>query len=327
MTGADEKIIREALDVLSSREIGWLEALEDDETFVIPPARLASADDKARAHGRIDRLLKSGAGVSTPKGQVTQRPSRCQWCEENPGADAKGVTNIRAHHFLSYGSKQNDSCVLFVCRSCHGFFESGKFTTRMILERFGTSWLPQDIAASPQSTACDSGAPASSRARDEQNGIEGKGIEEPPTPCAPCGAVVEIPSRHAPLKSRKNHRSLEEIRRDLGIRLPWFEALCSVHPAGKDGVKAGAEAFERKVCADETGHALAQEMYRGAKAYADRCQRDPTVKIKWMQGWINDERWRDENRIRDPPSLSQRCFTSDVAEVFGKRMLEDGKPW
>lgn len=99
-----------------------------------------------------------------------------------------------------------------------------------------------------------------------------------------------------PAKRRrsKSGRTLDDVRRELGVRLPWFEALYSVHPAGKSGVKPAAEAFAAKVTPDEAGHALAQEMYRGAKAYAARCAADPTMQVKWMQGWINDERWRDE---------------------------------
>ncbi len=129
-----------------------------------------------------------------------------------------------------------------------------------------------------------------------------KGIREENTPPTPSeeGEASALPK---PRSSRKRKsRTLDEVRKDLGIRLPWFEALCSVHPAGKDGVKPAAEAFERKVTPDESGHQLAQEMYRGARAYADRCKADPTIKVKWMQGWINDERWRDENRIPEPPT-------------------------
>jgi hypothetical protein len=112
------------------------------------------------------------------------------------------------------------------------------------------------------------------------------------------GALALVPTK--PKRPPKAGRTIEQVRADLGIRLPWFEALCSVHPAGKDGVKAGMEAFERKVSADEAGHQLAREMYRGAAAYAAKCAADPTVKIKWLQGWINDERWTDENRAREP---------------------------
>jgi hypothetical protein len=34
-------------------------------------------------------------------------------------------------------------------------------------------------------------------------------------------------------------------------------------------------------------------MYRGAKTYAEQCRQDSTIRVKWLQGWINGERWRD----------------------------------
>jgi hypothetical protein len=116
----------------------------------------------------------------------------------------------------------------------------------------------------------------------------------------PQTGVLAIVPDPKPQRPKKAGRTIDQVRADLGIRLPWFEALCSVHPAGKDGVKAGMEAFERKVSADEAGHQLAREMYRGATAYAAKCAADPTIKVKWLQGWINDERWTDENRAREP---------------------------
>ena len=111
---------------------------------------------------------------------------------------------------------------------------------------------------------------------------------------------------------RKAHRTLEEVRKDLGIREPWFAAICSVHPVGKKGVKEGAEAFERKVTPDAAGHALAQEIYRGAKEYAALCNADSAIKPKWMQGWINEERWRDDNSLPSTPKTKSQMRAEEI---------------
>ena len=151
MTGSDPKIMREALQVLCEPEVEWLIGASNSASSD-PPSWSAEPEAKRRAHQRMDRALKSASGVITPEGRMTSRPVTCQWCAKNPGTDAHGVTNIRAHHYLPYGHGANDITVLFVCRSCHGLFETGKYTTAMIVDR----WTPQVTTHDP---AGDCGSP------------------------------------------------------------------------------------------------------------------------------------------------------------------------
>jgi hypothetical protein len=141
------------------------------------------------------------------------------------------------------------------------------------------------------------------------------------------GALAIVPTKSR--RPRKAGRTIEQVRKDLGERLPWFEAICSVHPAGKDGVKAGMEAFERRVTADEAGHQLAQEMYRGAVAYAAKCAADPTIRVKWLQGWINDERWTDENaKARaSPVPVRSRDLVANVSREIQEALAKGEQPW
>ena len=189
ITRSEEKLIQRAIEFLTRSEIGWIETIAISEIVLnTPPARLSPAETKQRAHGRLDRALRSGSGVNTPLGHVTERPVTCQWCALSPGSDAKGVTNIRGHHFLPYGSPDFDRTVIFLCRSCHSLFESGKYTTSMICEQYsdwsrdylGYTIQPHGTAGDPQVTAGDPQGPAVlTRARGtEWKGMEWKGTEE-----------------------------------------------------------------------------------------------------------------------------------------------------
>jgi uncharacterized protein YdaU (DUF1376 family) len=101
-------------------------------------------------------------------------------------------------------------------------------------------------------------------------------------------------------KQRKKQRTMDEIRKALGPeRLPWWENWWRVYPC-HEGTKAAMEAFERTFH-DREKALLA---YRGAQAYADRVGAEPQTILKWGQGWINEERWLDENRIRVQPRRS-----------------------
>lgn len=126
-------------------------------------------------------------------------------------------------------------------------------------------------------------------------------VEAVPFRCPHCHHIIDgVYDTPAPHPGRRfRPRMMAQVRQDLGIRLPWFEKIAEVHPAGKMGVKSAMEAFERIVPADRAGLELAREMYRGAVRYAKQCAADPTIKVKWMQGWLLTERWRD-GAIRQP---------------------------
>jgi hypothetical protein len=113
-------------------------------------------------------------------------------------------------------------------------------------------------------------------------------IEIPPKPPAPNGAGTH--KSHHPKKAGK--RTTEEIRKALGSRLPWWEEFWKVYPC-HEGMNPAMDAFERRV----HDHDIAARLYKAAKRYQAKCLADPTIKMKYAQGWINDERWTDE----DPP--------------------------
>ena len=147
------------------------------------------------------------------------------------------------------------------------------------------------------------------RSNERSNG-EGTGVEpastptptttkeEPPKPPAPVGANT---NGHHP--KRKAHRTTEEVRKALGERTVWFDELWKVGP-WTDGKLAGMDTYERRV----DNHDLAVELYRGAKRYRAKCDADPTIKIKFLQGWINEERWIDENVIPNRPTREGNLY-------------------
>jgi uncharacterized short protein YbdD (DUF466 family) len=93
--------------------------------------------------------------------------------------------------------------------------------------------------------------------------------------------------------SRSGHRSTEEIEAALGPeRLKWWREFWAVYPLDA-GMNPAMDAFERKVHDRE----LALELYHGAKRYRAYIEQKkltrPDTSVKYAQGWINEERWRD----------------------------------
>jgi len=168
-------------------------------------------------------------------------------------------------------------------------------------------------------------APANNPAKHEQNptvpdsdsvSVSTK-EEEPPKPPAPTALVVVSSNGNgAHLKRRGVRRTTEEIRKALGEeRGKWWDAFWQVFPC-RDGMNAGMDAFERRVETRE----LAVEVFRGAQRYAKQYAADPTMKLKYPQGWINGERWKDENRI--PPKMANGKVSqdelADMIEAFAR---------
>jgi len=141
--------------------------------------------------------------------------------------------------------------------------------------------------------------------------------EEPPKPPAPTALVLTSPSSNG--HARKNgHRTTEQIRKALGEeRGKWWDAFWDVFP-GRDGKQAGMDTFERKVHT----HELAVKVFKGAKRYSKQCAADSTIKIKFAQGWLNDERYEDENRMPELiPRKNGRATIDELAdsiEAFGR---------
>lgn len=119
------------------------------------------------------------------------------------------------------------------------------------------------------------------------------GREEPPvvpqsqnSENAPNGAFTETPT------GKKKTVGIAELRSSLGERLAWWTEFWKIYPC-KDGEKPAIQVYSRVV----TTYELAVEVYKGAKRYAARITADPTAKVKYAQGWLNDERWRDEGPV------------------------------
>jgi hypothetical protein len=89
----------------------------------------------------------------------------------------------------------------------------------------------------------------------------------------------------------QRHRSIAQIEEVLGERMVWWDGFWSVFPC-HEGKRACMDVFEVLV----RSRSLAVEIYRGAKKYAAYVEANPDTKMKWGQGWLNEERWTDENR-------------------------------
>ena len=135
----------------------------------------------------------------------------------------------------------------------------------------------------------------SQQIRVEEKRVDEKREETPPNPLAPDGAfdrsaMVRSANGHRPNKRRG--RTTSDIEKALGDeRLKWWKACWAIYPC-RDGMNPAMDTFERKV----HDHDLAATIYKGIERYAAKCKSDPTIKIKYFQGWLNDERWTDESR-------------------------------
>jgi hypothetical protein len=80
------------------------------------------------------------------------------------------------------------------------------------------------------------------------------------------------------------------------------------------------DAYELRVKERE----MALEVHSGAKKYAAKIAADPTIKVKFLQGWINDERWKDENRI---PMARAPSKTDAVKALVQANLERTGRPF
>lgn len=112
---------------------------------------------------------------------------------------------------------------------------------------------------------------------------------------------------------RKGKRTTEQVRSALGPeRCLWFDSLWEVG-VWKDGKLPGMDTYERGVHTVD----LAREIHRGAVKYAAKCVSDPTIKVKFLQGWLTDERWTDENAIAVP-----KLSVEERAKLEHRQMME-----
>ncbi len=186
------------------------------------------------------------------------------------------------------------------------------------LEEFESNQTVRDMLAESATTSAESAiTSADCGATGNYRELQGREENNPQTP-APNGADSRT------RRPRKGDRTTEQIKAALGPeRLVWWENFWRVYPC-HDGINKGMDAFEARV----KDHDLAVLVWKGAKAYAAKCAADPTIKIKFAQGWINSERWTDENIPMAPQNGNKKKdFVADVTEVMERNMREKGRPF
>lgn len=120
---------------------------------------------------------------------------------------------------------------------------------------------------------------------------------------------------NVPTRRRKSNRSTSEIKRDLGPeRLSWWEGFWKEYPC-HEGMNAAMAAFEVKINDRDT----AASAWKAARAYSAKFSADPEMKLKYGQGWINEERWLDE--IRPPANGTHGVSGSDPRNLDGYQEL------
>ena len=129
-----------------------------------------------------------------------------------------------------------------------------------------------------------------------------------------------------PAKAARRKRTTEELRQALGEdRLKWWTAFWRVYPC-HEGMKPAMDAFERRVRDRETAIDVFKGAVRYAKQIAAQVAAGETPKVKYAQGWINDERWKDEDALLPlgGPVQPPRRRRETSAEEARRMMAEGG---
>jgi hypothetical protein len=141
---------------------------------------------------------------------------------------------------------------------------------------------------------------------------------------APDGALFDV----LPDRKVKGKRTTEEVRKSLSSRLPWWEKFWAAYPC-HDGMNPAMDAFDRLVTTEEIFRAV----MGGAERYAAKARADPSKKLKYGQGWLNDQRWMDEDakapvqQSKGPtlPPGARSLTPAESAELIRLQDLEDEK--
>ena len=85
----------------------------------------------------------------------------------------------------------------------------------------------------------------------------------------------------------------KKARRKTGVYSDEFETAWAAYPQyGRQAKKVAAEAYDRA-----RERADAETILDGIRRYAEYVDRTD-VKVKYMQGWLNADRWTDENVVQ-----------------------------
>ena len=131
----------------------------------------------------------------------------------------------------------------------------------------------------------------------------------PPNP--PNGGLSKVPSTR-----KRDKRKTPEITKALGtVRFAWWKDFWAIYPCHEDP-RSAMDAFERTVLTVEDW----AKVRAGAVRYRQKADSDPDLKLKYGQGWINGERWADENARARAPAHSK----ADEVEALMQRRIDEG---
>lgn len=91
-----------------------------------------------------------------------------------------------------------------------------------------------------------------------------------------------------------------------------FETFWAAYPTKKDKRRA------YKAWKAATKRATPETIITGAKAYAHWCSQNPTVSIKYPEGWLNGDRWEDDLTTRDDPTAKPDAI--DLLSIAGQNL-------
>lgn len=91
-----------------------------------------------------------------------------------------------------------------------------------------------------------------------------------------------------------------------------FETFWAAYPTKKDKRRA------YKAWKAATKRATPETIITGAKAYAHWCNQNPTVSIKYPEGWLNGDRWEDDLTTRDGPTTKPDAI--DLLNIAGQNL-------
>jgi hypothetical protein len=104
----------------------------------------------------------------------------------------------------------------------------------------------------------------------------------------------------------------------------WLAALARIGAtsAQTGATRAGATSAQTGA----TRAAAVAQLASGAKRYAEQVEREGIERIKYAEGWLNDDRWEDEDaptptvrRAPDPPRpLTSGEMDQAIERAFGK---------
>ena len=136
--------------------------------------------------------------------------------------------------------------------------------------------------------------------------------------------VDELPPQSPPEGGGADGALFEEpkkARRKSGVYSDEFETAWKAFPApGRQAKKVAAEAYDKA-----RERADAETILDGIRRYAAYVDRTD-VKVKYMQGWLNHDRWEDENVVQPyrngfnrPSTAENVAAAQDVAAYWAEQ--------